>query len=92
MSDVTLNITGTMWTYSDPLRCEIENNTMSATIVRGKNNKDNNFLSNMKTQPNHNIINNVHKCILKHKREFISFLFYWCQIYDVYYVNVFLKF
>ncbi|CAO1340078.1 unnamed protein product [Diamesa serratosioi] len=34
LPDVTLNIIGTMWSYSNPLKCEIENDSMSASIVR----------------------------------------------------------
>lgn len=36
LPDITLNVIGTMWSYSDPLRCEFKNDSMSATIVRGK--------------------------------------------------------
>lgn len=37
LPDITLNVVGTMWLYSNP-RWQFENHSLSASIVRGKTN------------------------------------------------------
>lgn len=36
LPDITINVIGTMWLYLKSSRCEIENYSFSASIVKGK--------------------------------------------------------